>query len=407
MASTGPVRSRLQDSIGEYEKLFDKMNQHAEVGDIASAENCLAVCLAAMPQKRRMIHNTMLKACANAGAFRRAVLVFSKMLADGVTPSPRTFGKLLTCAARSGEGRWQQRLMQVAPELSRLDGCSWGALLDQLARQGQTAEVLKLIQATGMSLDQKSIGTMVTAFAKAAQPEEAQQWLHKMSPPDLEAYNSVAHGFAKRGQVEEVEKWLKRAEDLSLDLSMVSYGCLVDACAKASSAQLALRALQRAKDAKLQPNAMTYNAAMDACAKCGNFAQAQEIFTTMQDQQMVTMESVTSLVRASSRAKRPWQESEALLCNTQHSVASLPGADLRLLNCVVEACAKANAVDRCIFWLDEMKSKALAPNVISFTSALSGCKGPGSRTATQCDRYPPCSQGYKPKSFAGVCKPRV
>ena len=34
------------------------------------------------------------------------------------------------------------------------------------------------------------------------------------------------------------------------------------------------------------------------------------------------------------------QESEALLCNTQHSVASLPGADLRLLNCVVEACAK-------------------------------------------------------------------
>jgi hypothetical protein len=28
-----------------------------------------------------------------------------------------------------------------------LDGCSWGALLDQLARQGQTAEALKLIQA--------------------------------------------------------------------------------------------------------------------------------------------------------------------------------------------------------------------------------------------------------------------
>ena len=30
------------------------------------------------------------------------------------------------------------------------------------------------IEATGMALDQKSIGTMVTAFAKAAQPEEAQ-----------------------------------------------------------------------------------------------------------------------------------------------------------------------------------------------------------------------------------------
>eukprot|EP00435_Cladocopium_sp_Y103_P075530 s27_g59.t1 len=235
MASTWPERSGLQDSFRDYEQLLDKMNQHAEVGDMAGAEKCLAPCLAAMPQKRRMIHNTMLKACANAGSFRRAVLVFSKMLADGVTPSPRTFGKLLTCAARSGEGLWQQRLVQAAPEVlqvvqplvaqmqnktvampalqSRLDGCSRGALLDQLARQGQPSEALQLMQATSMSLDQKSIGTMVTAFAKAAQAEEAARWLQKMSPPDLEAYNSVAHGFAKRGQVEEVEKWLKRAEE--------------------------------------------------------------------------------------------------------------------------------------------------------------------------------------------------
>ena len=34
------------------------------------------------------------------------------------------------------------------------------------------------------------------------------------------------------------------------------------------------------------------------------------------------------------------QDSEALLLKAQHSVAALPGADLRLLNCVVDACAK-------------------------------------------------------------------
>ena len=33
-----------------------------QVGDVARTEECLAPCLAYLPQKRRMIHNTMLKA---------------------------------------------------------------------------------------------------------------------------------------------------------------------------------------------------------------------------------------------------------------------------------------------------------------------------------------------------------
>ena len=33
-----------------------------EVGDMSGAETCVAPLLAALPQRRRMIHNTMLKA---------------------------------------------------------------------------------------------------------------------------------------------------------------------------------------------------------------------------------------------------------------------------------------------------------------------------------------------------------
>eukprot|EP00438_Fugacium_kawagutii_P015507 Skav201355 [mRNA] locus=scaffold2643:165000:169492:- [translate_table: standard] len=167
-----------------------------------------------------------------------------------------------------------------------------------------------------------------------------------MKPPDLEAYNTVAHGFARKGQVKDVEAWLSLAKEKSLQLSL-------DAYAKASSDLLAIGVLQRARDAKLKPNAMMYNAAMDGCARCSNFTKAQELFATLQapwrspgvamgpqgrwrngnghgllmvavvagdhdqlgswvfekEQEMVTMESVTSLVRAASRAKRPWQAS--------------------------------------------------------------------------------------------------
>ena len=65
-------------------------------------------------------------------------------------------------------------------------------------------------EVTKLPLDHKALGTMVTAFAKAAQPEEAYRWMVKMNPPDLEAYNTVAHGFARKGQVGvgfDVESW--------------------------------------------------------------------------------------------------------------------------------------------------------------------------------------------------------
>ncbi|CAK9083522.1 Pentatricopeptide repeat-containing protein At1g63130, partial [Durusdinium trenchii] len=356
-----------------FQQLLDELNVHAEVGDVAQAEECFQE-LQRLPgsrgPKRRMLHNTMLKACANAGAFRRALVFFSRMQLQGVRASPRTLNKLLICAARSNELSWQQRLLkEAASELGlQADQISLAAVLDLLARQGQATEAAELVEASNVVPDQKTLGTMVKAFAKADKPQEAVAWLERMKEPDLEHFQTVAHGFARQGQVPEVELWLSRATHASHPPDLVGYGCLVDACAKASQVQPAIDALSRARAAQLQPNSTMYNSALDACAKQGNVLKAEELFKTIKAQHLVTLEGITSMVRATR--SRAWQESEAWLASAREAQLE---PDTQLINVIISACAKASSAERCIFWLDEMQRRSLAPNAVTFSSALGAC----------------------------------
>ena len=57
-----------------------------------------------------------------------------------------------------------------------------------------------------------------------------------------------------------MEVCLARSADASHEPNLVSFGCLVDACAKASQGKQALDALSRARQSQLQPNSVLYNA---------------------------------------------------------------------------------------------------------------------------------------------------
>ena len=56
--------------------------------------------------------------------------------------SKRSFGKLLTAAARADEVHWQQRLLEVAKEEGLVDATALGAVLHLQARHGEDVEKL-------------------------------------------------------------------------------------------------------------------------------------------------------------------------------------------------------------------------------------------------------------------------
>ncbi|CAJ1396511.1 unnamed protein product [Effrenium voratum] len=363
------MRWPLRGCSPSVEALLEEMNQHAEMGHVACAERCFQALRGQVPRWHlRLLHNTQIKACANAGQLREALMCFSRMQQEGVHASARTLGKLMSCAARGGHVSWTLRLLErLAPEVG-LDAACLGSLIDALARSGRAQELSNLVE--GLDLDRKAFGAAIKAFAEAGDPQQAAAWLLRMPSPDLEAFNTVLHAFARQGQVEEAEAWLRRAEEADLQPNEVSYTCVLDACAKAGDGAAAPRLLRRAQLAQVTPGAAMFGAAIDACASQGQLQEAEALLNEMQARGLpATLSSFNGLVKACSRAKKATQ-AEAWL---QKAESAKLRPDAQMLNTVLSACAKAQDVQRCVHWLDNMQSRKVQPSAVAFTSAISAC----------------------------------
>ena len=192
------------------------MNVCAEAGDIKSAETLFEQLKDRTPRNmQRMLFNTVIKACANAGDLTRAEQWQQRMEASGIAANAKHYGKLIEAAAKSGN--------VSAAEV-------WFQAMNQ----------------SGL-------------------------------PPDIVQYNEMIDACAKAGKFEAAEKWLTRARDAELYIDMISYGAVIDACAKAGEVQVAKRLFWEAKNERLQPDMIAYNALTTVCGRNGDLSGALEL----------------------------------------------------------------------------------------------------------------------------------
>ncbi|CAK0849922.1 unnamed protein product [Prorocentrum cordatum] len=102
------------------ETLLARLNQLAEKGEVAAAERVFRDLLPGS----RMVWNTMIKACSNAGDLPRAEGLVREMRAGAVQENVQTFGKLIEAAAKSGDDesaeRWMAELQRRGFQLNRV-----------------------------------------------------------------------------------------------------------------------------------------------------------------------------------------------------------------------------------------------------------------------------------------------
>ncbi|CAK0911177.1 unnamed protein product, partial [Prorocentrum cordatum] len=83
---------------------FGELNAFAEAGAIGDAHRVLRRIEHDVPQRlKRMLFNTAIKACAHAGELQVAELYFQAMVRQRVTPSGRSFGKMIHSAVRAND----------------------------------------------------------------------------------------------------------------------------------------------------------------------------------------------------------------------------------------------------------------------------------------------------------------
>ncbi|CAI5460690.1 unnamed protein product [Closterium sp. Yama58-4] len=180
-------------------------------------------------------YTAMMSALSRAGRFNDAIALFHSMRADaGVAPSIVTFNVVLAAYARKR-------------------GCFH-----------HMAALLQEIRTVGLTPDEYTYNTMISACADAIANEEAGD-----APCVAPAY------------IQEAERIFSEMRAAGLKPTRVTYNALLDVYGKAGHVALAHSVLESMLAAGVRPNLVTYNEMISACARKGLWREARGIVESM------------------------------------------------------------------------------------------------------------------------------
>ena len=219
-----------------------------------------------------------------------------------ITPNHASYAMLIQGWARAGDLNLAQRWMQ---ELRRSGGApNEGCFL---------AILMALCKKNRMFEAELTVEEMVRCFPSLR----------------LQAHTVLIDAYAKLGDLDNAEKWMKPVDEGG-EATVVSYGAILDACAKFPHALKAGEWHERMLERGIAPNERTFTALITALANCGYFKDALQILESM-----------------------PY-----------HGV----NGDAITFTSFLEACAKAREINyaECVFQL--MQEREIQPNIFTYTS---------------------------------------
>jgi len=314
------------------------LSELAERGDVSAAlQEMRKLLQKTTPRFTRMIYNMGIKACAHAGELPEAELLFSEMLAKGVGPNQKGFGKMIEAAAKMGNlsaaEYWfrqkAERLPLDANDFNQMiqaagkarDLAAANAWFQELLRNGFSpvsgtltgllqacARVGDTSQATSWMAKWKSLGLPITSeqqselrkvYVKNNDLQAAEEQLRKLDKPAVKDYGMVMDAAARCGNLTAAEFWFQKAQAAGCHLGDEQYFVtLMFAAARAADLQKCERWFGSAVEARLQPSAAMYTALVTASAESLDLVAAEHWLELSRNQVGPCWEATNSALRA-------------------------------------------------------------------------------------------------------------
>ncbi|CAE7206962.1 unnamed protein product, partial [Symbiodinium sp. CCMP2456] len=218
---------------------------------------------------------------------------------------------------------------------------SWGyaMLVQGWARQGNLQGAqrwLARMVADGYTPPERCYLTLISEHCKAGELSSAESLLSELLRP---VYPKKAKtvgctllivAYGKLGKCKEAESVMRRMEECHVKASLVSFGAMIDACAKAGLPEKAFQWHTQMLEEGLPPNVRTFTALINACAKVGDINGALGV--------MQSMEAVGVL------------------------------ADTVTYSSLLDACAKQGDPECAQQIFEIMRQQGVQPNIVSYTS---------------------------------------
>mmetsp|Transcript_55468 Transcript_55468/g.179898 ORF Transcript_55468/g.179898 Transcript_55468/m.179898 type:complete len:366 (+) Transcript_55468:61-1158(+) len=251
-----PPESHFYFAMGFPKATLDKLNYLAETGDVKGSLGIFRSLQAKSPEKvTRMIWNTMLKACANAGDLTCATSIFNEMSKTDVKASMSTYGKMIETAAKGG-------------------------------KEAEARHWLQLLKSSGYAPDIVIYSSLIDAAAKHGNVKAAEAWLSEMraacSMPNEVTYSSLINAAEKKGDLAAADSLFSSMQHDDVKPNVVCYVALLSAHVKGGDRQSLVRCFNDMTRSGVHADTPAFTVMIDGFAKAGQMGEANTWLGRMQ-----------------------------------------------------------------------------------------------------------------------------
>ncbi|CAE7279844.1 PPR4 [Symbiodinium sp. CCMP2456] len=220
--------------------------------------------------------------------------------------------------------------------------------------------------------DVTGLAGRLQAAAKAGDTDAAEALMERIlgegTKPSLVCYGALISAFAKAGDVKRAEYWLEALEASGVGSpNGICLNMLISACAKANAVDRAEYWLVKMPSLGLSPDVMSYNAVIDACARTGDVVRAERWLEKMKASGTTpNVVSYSSVLHACARS------CDASLAERWLERMSKEGAEPNAIcyNAVINAWCKEGNTRRAAHWLEQMSQRGVQPTVNSYSTII-------------------------------------
>lgn len=304
------------------------------------------------------IYNIMIRASAskiNGGdevRDSRSLLLYKKMLWEGIAPNCLTFPFLLKeCTSRLDGGTGRSIHAQAIKYGLYNDTFVQNSLLTLYSACGFLSSARKLFEGMGVNRDIVSWNSMIIGYLRRGELDEAMDLFRKMGTRNIITWNSIITGFVQGGRPKEALEFFREMQIMSCDMvrpDKITIASVLSACASLGAIDHGKWVHSYLKMSGLESDMVIATALIDMYGKCGCVERAHEVFKEMQKKDTLAWTATISMLALHGFSK------EALSLYEEMKKVGVKPNHVTFI-ALLSACAHSGLVDEGRWCFDVMK----------------------------------------------------
>jgi len=294
-----------------------------------------------------------------------------------------TYGSLIKAYghSRDVDGAWrcwkEMRSKQIKPT-----SITTGCMIEAVVNNGDAEGAFGLIHQ--MQDDDQCSGTVnsviycsvLKGFAREKKIERVCDVYEEMCKRNVEmsliAFNTLVDACARAGRMDHLPKIMQDMKRLHVDPNIVTYSTIIKGHCQAGNLELGLSMMRDMKrTTKLKPDEIMYNSLLDGCAQATLLDEGLELLEEMQKEGVIPSNYTLSImVKLLNRAHKVEQAFDLVKSMTQQHKFK---PNLHVYTNLMSGCIGSRQLSRAVGVLKTMIKEAVAPDARTYQVLIRAC----------------------------------